>query len=134
MQSSFEKISKSSPCFPSKRGNLQSAILFMLSTAAAICTQTKPYEISTMSIHSVVKLNFSRLSVCLHNAPPQRCQMTSHNLNFSTSLTHYITLRQIKVGMGSLYGQLTCALFYQTYKHHIYDTALLRRSVVSFKN
>ena len=66
MQSLFEKISKHSPCFLSKRGNLQSAILFMLSTAAAIITQTKPYEIFAMSIHSVVNLNFSRLSVCLH--------------------------------------------------------------------
>ena len=73
---------QNSSCFPSKQGNLQSAILFLLSKAAAIITQTKPYEISTMSIHSVVKLNLSRLSVCLHNAPPQRCQMTSHNVTF----------------------------------------------------
>ena len=72
MQSSFEKISKTSPCFPSKRGNLQSAILFMLSTASTIITQKETYEISAMSIHSVVKLNFSRLSVYLHNAVPQR--------------------------------------------------------------
>ena len=64
--------------FPSKRGNLQSAILFMLSAGAAIIMQTKPYEIFPMSIHSVVKLNFSRLPVGLHNAPPQRRQMTSH--------------------------------------------------------
>ena len=68
------KIANNYLVFPSKRGNLQSAILFMLSTAAAIITQTKPYEISAMSILSVVKLNFSRLSVCLHNAPPQRRQ------------------------------------------------------------
>ena len=45
--------------FPSKRGSLQSAILVMLSAAAAIITQTKPYEISAISIHSIVKLNFS---------------------------------------------------------------------------
>ena len=34
------------PCFPSKRGNLQAAILFMLATAAAIITQVKSYKIS----------------------------------------------------------------------------------------
>ena len=39
-------------------------------------------QISTMFIHSVVKLNFSRLSVFLHNAPPQWHQMTSHNITF----------------------------------------------------
>ena len=54
----------------------------MLSTAAAIIMQTKPYEISAMSIHSVVKLNFSRLSVCSHNNPLQRYQMTLHNVAF----------------------------------------------------
>ena len=47
------KIAKNYIVFPSKRGNLQSAILFMLSTAAAIITQTKPYEISAVLIHSV---------------------------------------------------------------------------------
>ena len=137
MQSSFEKISKNSPCFPSKRGNLQSAILFMLSTAAAIITQKKkkkknPYEISAMSIHAIVKLNFSHLSLCLHNASPQRHQMTSHYaLPLLTSLAHYITLLQIKIGMRSFCGQLTCALFYHTNKHHICDTPLLCRYVVS---
>ena len=54
----------------------------MLSTAAAIIAQTKPFEISAMSIHSVVKLNFSHLSVCLHNAPPQWHQMTAGNITF----------------------------------------------------
>ena len=106
----------------SKGGNLQSTILFMLSTAAAIFTQTKPYEIA-MSMRSFVKLNFSRLSVCLHNAPPQRHQMTSHNVILLTSLARYI-MCHIKFGMRSLCGQLTCALFYQTNKHHIYDTPL----------
>ena len=40
MQSLLEKISKNLPCFPSERENLQSAILCILSTAAAILTQT----------------------------------------------------------------------------------------------
>ena len=38
------------------------------------------------------------------------------------SLARYITLRQIEIGMRSLCGQFTCALFYQTNKPHIYDT------------
>ena len=101
----------------------------MLTTAAAIITQTKPYEISAMSIHSVVKLNFSRLSVCLYNAPPQ---MTSHNaLLLSMTLACYFRLPQIKIGMRSLCGQLTCTLFYQTIKHHIYDIPLQCKYVVS---
>ena len=116
------KIAKQLPCFfPSKRGNLQSAILFMLSTAAGIITQTKSYEISAMSINSVVKLNFSRLSVCLHNAPPQRRQMTSHNVAF---------IDVISALKRSLCGHLTCALFYQTNLYHIYNTPLRCRYVV----
>ena len=94
--------------------------------------QTKPYEISAMLIHSVVKVNFSCLSVCLHNSPPQRRQMTSHNtLLLLTSLACYIMLRQIEIRMRSLCGQLTCALFYQTNKRHIYDTPVEYRYVVS---
>ena len=50
-------------CF-SWRGNQQSAILVMLSTAAAIYAHTKAYEISATSIQSVVKLNLNRFSVC----------------------------------------------------------------------
>ena len=50
----------------SKRGHLQSVILFILSTAAAIISQTKSQEMSAMSIHSVVKLNINNLSfVCV---------------------------------------------------------------------
>ena len=48
--------------------NLQYAILFILSTAAAIIAQIKSYEISFMSTHSVVKLNCNRNYVCLCNA------------------------------------------------------------------
>ena len=81
-QSVLKEIANNYLVILSKRGNLQSVILFMLSTAAAIIMQTKLYEISARSKHSVVKLNFSRLSVCLHNAPPQRLQMTSHNVTF----------------------------------------------------
>ena len=35
---------KNLPCFPSERENLQSAILFILSTATAIITQTNLME------------------------------------------------------------------------------------------
>ena len=62
--------------------NLQSAILFMLSTAAAIITPAKSYEISAISIHYVVNLNFTHLSVSLHDALSKWCQMTSHNNTF----------------------------------------------------
>ena len=55
----------------------KSAILL---TVAAIITQTKPYEISAMSTHSVVKLDFIRLYVCLPNGPSQWRRMTSHNV------------------------------------------------------
>ena len=48
-----------------------------------------------------------------------------------TSLAHYITLCQIKIRIRSLCGQLTCALFYQTNKHHVYDTTSRCRYVVS---
>ena len=105
----------------------------MLSTAVAIITRRKPNEISARSIHSVVKLNFFRLSVCLHKAPPQRGQMTSHNVTFIDVISaRYTTVRQIEIGMRSLCGQLTCALFYQTNKHPIYDTHLRCRYVVAF--
>ena len=69
MQSSFEKISKNSPCFPSQRGNPLSAILFVLRAAAAITPHTKSYEIAIMTMHSFVKFNFSSPSVSLRNAP-----------------------------------------------------------------
>ena len=66
----FEKISKNSPCFPSQRGNRRppSAILFILTAAAAITPHTKSYEIVVMTMHSVVEFNFSSLSVSLRNA------------------------------------------------------------------
>ena len=96
------KITKHYLFFPSKRGNLQSAILFMLSTDAAIIMKTKPYEISSMSIDSIVKLKFSCLSVCLHNDPAQWRQMTPNNVTFIDVISaRYITLRQIKIGMRS---------------------------------
>ena len=61
MQSSFEKISKNSPSFPSQRGNPPSAIMFILTAAAAAITPyTKPYEIAPMTMHSFVKFNFSQ--------------------------------------------------------------------------
>ena len=69
MQSSFEKISKNSSCFPSQLGNWPSAILFILTAATAITLHTKSYKIATMTKHSFVKFNFSSPSVSLRNAP-----------------------------------------------------------------
>ena len=40
MQSLLEIRNKNLPCFPSKRESRQSTILFILSTAAAVLTQT----------------------------------------------------------------------------------------------
>ena len=68
--SSSKKISKNSPCFPSQRGNPPSAILFILTAAAAITPHTKYYEIAAMTMHSFVKFNFPNLLflyVTLHN-------------------------------------------------------------------
>ena len=78
----LEKGSNHLPCFPSKGGILQSAILFILSTTAAIITQTKSYEISTILIHTAVKLNFTRFSVCLRNALSALHLMTSRSVIF----------------------------------------------------
>ena len=58
MQSLFEKISKNSPCFPSKRGNPTSAILFILTIAAALILHTKSDDIAAMAMYTVLKLNF----------------------------------------------------------------------------
>ena len=69
IQSSFEKISKNSPCIPSLRGNPPSAILFILTAGAVITPHTKSYEIAAMAMHSSVKFNFSSPSVSLRNAP-----------------------------------------------------------------
>ena len=57
----------------------------MLSTAAAIIMQTKSYEISAMSINTVVKLKVTRLSVYLLNAPLIWRQMTSALCRFFLS-------------------------------------------------
>ena len=82
-----QKIAKNYLVFSSKWGNLLSS--FMLWTATAIIMQEKSFEISPTSIHSVIKRNFYHLSVCLHNAQPQRRQMTSHNFTLLTLLALY---------------------------------------------
>ena len=50
----FEEISKSSPSFPSQRGNSPSAILFILTAVAAITPHTKSYEIVAVTTHFFV--------------------------------------------------------------------------------
>ena len=97
--------------FPSKPESLQSTILFILSIAAAILTQTNVMKISFLSIHFVVKLNWNRLSVCLHNVVSKWHRMTSCNFLLLTSLVCYITLGYIKIETRSIFGQLICALF-----------------------
>ena len=134
MQSVLEKIAKKHLVFPSKRGSLQSAILFMLSTIAAIITQTKLYEISAMSIQSVVKLNFSRLSVCLRNAPPQWRQMTSHNVTFIDviSALYHIASNQNRNAVFMWSVDICFILnmcFY--YKHNIYPFTMQIRCVIT---
>ena len=55
MQSSFEKINKTSHCFPSQRGNPPFAILSILTAASAITPHTKSYEIAAMTMHPFVE-------------------------------------------------------------------------------
>ena len=70
IQSSFEKISKNSPYFPSQRGNPPSAILFILTAATAITPHTKSYEIAPWQcilLKNSTFLVFLILYVTLHN-------------------------------------------------------------------
>ena len=102
----------------------------MLSTAAAIITQTKSYEIAAMSIQSVVKLNFSRLSVCLHNAPPQQRQMTTHNVTFIDVICvlYHVASNQNRNAVF-MWSDDMC--FILPNKHRIYEISLRCRFVVS---
>ena len=81
MQSLFEKISKDSPCFHSKRGNPTSAILFILTVAAAIIPHTKSDGIAAMAMHPVLKPNFFRISICLRIAQNNRAKL-HHTLQY----------------------------------------------------
>ena len=85
MQSSFEKISKSSPCFPFQRGNPRSAILFILTAAAAITPYTKSYEIAAMTMHFFVKFNFSSPSLSLRYVTPTKGETVGLVLAFYES-------------------------------------------------
>ena len=67
--------------FSSTREVLQSAILFILSTAA-----NKSYGISFLWICFVIKLDLNRLSVCLRDVLSRWRQMTSRNVLLLTSL------------------------------------------------
>ena len=77
----------------------------MLSAAAGIITQIKSYEISPMSINTVVKLKVTRLSVYLLNAPPIWRQMTSLLHRFFYVMARYIALHCTKIEMRSLFGK-----------------------------
>ena len=80
--------------------------------SAAIITPAKCYEISAMSIHSVVKLNFSRRSVCLHNALFKWSLMTSHNVTFIDDICALFHVALIKIQMRSLFGQFRHMLYF----------------------
>ena len=58
---------------------MSSIILYMRLYLLWGLFKSKSYKISALLIHSVVKLNFSGLSVCLCNAPSIWRQMMSHN-------------------------------------------------------
>ena len=107
-----------------------SAVLFMLSTAEAIIMRTISYDISAVLIYCVVKLNFTRLSVCLLIALAGYRPKTSHNviIDITGALYH---VAPIKIEMRSLFVQLICALFYRTNKRHIYVTPLRSSYFVS---
>ena len=82
MQSLLEKSSKHLPRFPSKRESLKSAILFILSIATAILTQTNLMKSPFLQLLFVVKLNLNRLSVCLRDVVSKWHQMKSCNILF----------------------------------------------------
>ena len=48
--------------------------------------------------------------------------MMSHNVTFIDIIGRVYHTVLIKIEMRSLFGQLICALFYQTNKRHIYET------------
>ena len=63
MQLLLKKISKNQTSFTPKRGDPPSAILFILTTATGITLLTESSNIPIMTVHFVVKVSFSRLSV-----------------------------------------------------------------------
>ena len=81
MQSLLEKSSKHLPRFPPKRESLKSAILFILSIATAILTQTNLMKSPFLQLLFVVKLNLNRLSVCLRDVSKWH-QIKSRNILF----------------------------------------------------
>ena len=83
--------------------------LFFQSRSDSYANQS--YEISLLSIHFVVKLNWNSFSVCLRGVVSKWHQMTSRNVLLLTSLSCYITLRFIKIEMRCLFSQWRCALF-----------------------
>ena len=126
-------IDKNLSCFPSKRGNQQSTILIILSTAVAIIRRTKSYEISTVSIHSVVKLNFNHHSVCL-------CYAVSHPVKwYHVTFFYWCHWRGIsrciksksKCGLYFVSWYDIVLYFCQTNKCHIYEMPLRSSYFVS---
>ena len=91
--------------FLSLRGNLQSATLFILSTAA-VFAQTKYYEISALLVHSDEKLFFTRIFQFVY------IMLLSRTVTFVDVIGVLYYLSSIKIEMPSLFGQMTCALFY----------------------
>ena len=73
-------------------------------------TPAKSYEVSAISIHFVVKLNLSRLSVYFHNALSKWRHMTSNNVTFIDVIgaLYYVALHQNR---NAVFGQLTGVLF-----------------------
>ena len=62
-------LSKNPTSFTSKLGDPLSTILFILTTAKGISLLTESPNIAAMTVHFVVNLFSSHLTVCLQNAP-----------------------------------------------------------------
>ena len=97
----------------------------MLSTAAAIINKTL-WNLRYVD-NSVINLNFSHLSVCLLNVPPQRSQMASHNVTFIDviSALYHVASNQTRNAVF-MWSVDMCFIL-----PNIYITPLLCRYVVS---
>ena len=92
-----------------------SAILFILSTASAIITHLKSYEHSVMSIYSLVKFNFSRLSV--------NVALYLNGLKQLKCFVAFLTSWHI-ISHSVLPKSRCCLYVVNRHKHHIYYTPL----------
>ena len=110
MQQLLKKSSKKPTLFTHKRGDLHSAILFILSTGTGITLLTKSSNIAGTTIHFVVKSSFL---VCLLTKRFITMANTDviHVIVNYVIFVRFIVLRLTKTATRSLCCQQTCALY-----------------------